>query len=94
MSPRYQLLWLVASSETLENLSFDEVSGKSGKGLKVRWLLTEDIHILETQGDEVRRWQEEEFQRKLRGEYEEMQKRLHEVVCHAWTSIAHMCASQ
>jgi len=36
--------------------------------------------LLETQGEEVRQWQEEQFQKKLRGEYEEMQKRLHEVV--------------
>ncbi|KAG7548988.1 hypothetical protein FFLO_03101 [Filobasidium floriforme] len=40
----------------------------------------EPVFRRETQGEEVRQWQEEEFQRKLRGEYEEMQRRLHEVV--------------
>jgi hypothetical protein len=31
-------------------------------------------------GEEVKQWQEEEFQRKLRGEYEAAQRRIGEVV--------------
>lgn len=75
--------WRVPFSETPENLHTALVrdsSSSSGVGLLRKLTLMSRP----TGGEELRQWQEEEFQRKLRGEYEAAQRRIGEVVSRSY----------